>query len=225
MSDTPGVWRVDHVAAGMSFAFAAFFSILTMLVIAGRTASVDHSLIVGLRASASPLLTSVLLAVTFTSGKLALPAAILFAALLYRRVARRTAMFYAGACISAQLLNAFFKHEIGRARPHGISPKLTAAGGYAYPSADVMMAVVIFALGAMLLSREIESRQLRVAVRIIAALFVIAAAIARVYLGAHWPSDVLGGLLAGASCSAFWIAALRAKDERTRNSLRRLARL
>ena len=201
------------MAAGVSFVLAALFSLLSVLVIVGQTASADHALIVWLRAFSSPLLTSVLLAVTFTSGKLALPVAILFAALLYRN-APRTALYYAAACLSAQLLNAFLKHEIARPRPHGVSPKLTAAGGYAYPSADVMMAVVIFALGAMLLSREIESLRLRVLVRAASALFVVAAAVARVYLGAHWPSDVLGGVLAGASASAFWVAALDAHDRR-----------
>ena len=209
-------WRTEFASASVSFVCAALFSILSVLVITGKTASADHTLIVSLRALSSPLVTSVLLVVTFTSGKLALPVAILFTALLYRAAAPRTALFYAAACSSAQLLNAFFKHEIARARPHGVSPRLTAAGGYAYPSADVMMAVVIFALGAMLLSREVASFRMRVAVRVVAVVFVVAVAIARVYLGAHWPSDVLGGVLAGASASAFWVAALHAKDARLR---------
>jgi membrane-associated phospholipid phosphatase len=29
-----------------------------------------------------------------------------------------------------------------------------------------------------------------------------------VYLGAHWPADVVGGVLAGVACSAFWLRAL-----------------
>lgn len=89
-----------------------------------------------------------------------------------------------------------------------MSPLLTAAGGYSYPSADAMLAVVIFGLGALLLTWSIRSVALRLAAIGLAGLFVIAAAIARVYLGAHWPTDVLGGVLAGVACSAFWLRAL-----------------
>lgn len=198
--------RVDPLAAGVAIVCLALFAVLTALVVAGRTSTIDHDLIVSLRESASPLLTTVLLAVTFTSGKLAIPAAIVFAYLLYRRDGLRAALYYAAACLTAQILNAILKHEIGRVRPHGISPKLTAAGGPSYPSADVMMAVVIFGLGTLILSRTIQSAARRAFARSIAIAFIVATAFARVYLGAHWPSDVLGAILAGIACSAFWAA-------------------
>ncbi|HEY2897533.1 MAG TPA: phosphatase PAP2 family protein [Gemmatimonadaceae bacterium] len=184
------------------------FAVLTAMVIEHGTAVVDREMILSLRTDATPILTTFLLAVTFTSGKLAIPALILFAAVLYRQSGARTAGYYIGACVTAELLNAVLKHAIYRVRPHGVSPLLTAAGGYSYPSADAMLAVVIFGLGALLLTRQMRSGAMRLAIIGAAALFVIAAAIARVYLGAHWPADVLGGVLAGVACSAFWLRAL-----------------
>lgn len=197
-----------YVAIGTTMLFA----ILTALVVAKQTAVIDRNLILSLRALASPWLTTVLLAVTFTSGWLAPPAALFFAAMLYRRSGLRAASYYAGACITALILDAVLKHVVNRARPHGVSPRLTAAGGYAYPSADAMLAVVIFGLGTLMLSWTIRSRSTRSAAVCIAALFVVAAAVARVYLGAHWPTDVLGGVLAGAACAALSIMALRRSE-------------
>ena len=184
----------------------SLFCILTVLVIERQTVVIDRQLIEMLRSSATPLFTTAMLTVTFVSGKLAIPAAILLAYLLLRKDGWRTAWYYVAACATAQLLNLLLKYSIGRARPHGVSPKLTAAGGPSYPSADVMMSVVVFGLGAWVLSRTIESAGPRAAVRLSVAIYVIACAVARVYLGAHWPSDVLAALLAGVTCSAFWTA-------------------
>jgi undecaprenyl-diphosphatase len=184
------------------------FVALLAMVITNQTAPIDRELILSLRSDAGPLLTTFLLAVTFTSGKLAVPVLILFAALLYWQGGTRAAACYIGACVTAEILNAILKHVVHRVRPHGVSPLLTAAGGYSYPSADAMLAVVIFGLGALLLTWSIRGGALRLAAIGAAALFVIAAAIARVYLGAHWPTDVLGGVLAGTACSAFWLRAL-----------------
>jgi len=197
------------LAAYVGLISAVFFAALTVLVIANRTAVIDRELILSLRAEASPLLTTILLAVTFTSGKLAIPAAIVFAIALYRRSGARATIYYAAACLVGQLLDALLKYDVARVRPHGISPRLTAAGGFSYPSADAMLAVLIFGLGTWMLARTIRSARARTAALALATVFVVAACVARVYLGAHWPSDVLGGVLAGVACAAFFVSSLR----------------
>ena len=198
--------RLDPQSAIVAIFSLLLFCILTALVIEQRTMVLDRHLIEMLRAQATPIFTTGMLAVTFTSGRLAIPAAALFAFLLFRRDGWRTAWYYVAACLTAQLLNLLLKYGIARPRPHGISPKLTAAGGPSYPSADVMMAVVVFGLGAWVLSRTMKSMAGRSAVRLGIFVYIIAAAVARVYLGAHWPSNVLGAFFAGVTCCAFWTA-------------------
>jgi undecaprenyl-diphosphatase len=198
-----------RLAAYIGLIAAVSFAMLTVLVIANRTAVIDHELILSLRAEASPLLTTILLAVTFTSGKLAIPAAIVFAVALHRRSGARATIYYAVACVAGQLIDALLKYDVARVRPHGISPRLTAAGGFSYPTADAMLAVLIFGLGTVMLAWTIRSARVRAAALSLAAVFIVAASVARVYLGAHWPSDVLGGLLAGIACAAFFVSSLR----------------
>ena len=120
------------IALSVALVTTALFVLLTVLLFAPQTALIDRELIVSLRTEASPLLTTCLLAVTFTSGRLAIPAAILFTAGLYRKAGARQAAYYVGACATAQVLNAILKHAVYRVRPHGVSPLLTAAGGYSY---------------------------------------------------------------------------------------------
>jgi undecaprenyl-diphosphatase len=194
-----------RLVAGVAIVSTALFVVLTALVIARQTDAFDRNLILSLRAIASPWLTTTLLAVTFTSGRLAIPAFIIFAFAIYRRGGLHAAGYYAGACATAQALDAIVKHAVGRVRPHNVSPRLTAAGGFGYPSADAMLAVAIFGLGTLMLCWTIRSRPTRSAALGAAAIFIALASVARVYLGAHWPTDVLGGVLAGIACAAVWI--------------------
>ncbi len=82
-------------------------------------------------------------------------------------------------------------------------PAATAVSGFSFPSQSVMLATVVYGFFAVLVAREMPGRR-RVWPYVIAALLVGLLGFSRLYLGAHWLSDVL----AGASLGLLWITAL-----------------
>jgi undecaprenyl-diphosphatase len=85
---------------------------------------------------------------------------------------------------------------VARPRPPGFTND--AAGVvYSYPSGHVLEALTIFGIIAVLLWRSSLPTIIRVVVPILFAVFVALVAVARVAVGAHYPSDVLASLLAG----------------------------
>ena len=144
-------------------------------------------------------------------GKLSAPLALLLAALIYRINGRDDAVLYTVACLLGEVLYITLKEVVRHHRPVGISPKLTDAGGFGFPSGHTMMAVVIFGLGASrsLYTRR-ASRGVRIGALVFAAILVGLVGMSRIYLGAHWPSDVIGALFAGLA----WSAACLSWEER-----------
>ena len=90
------------------------------------------------------------------------------------------------------ILNLALKQIIMNVRPHDISPKLTDAGWYSFPSGHAMMATMIFGFGAYLLARTLRGTAARRAVIAAGVTITLVVGVSRVYLGAHWPSDALG---------------------------------
>jgi hypothetical protein len=82
-------------------------------------------------------------------------------------------------------------------------PAATAVAGFSFPSATVTLATVVYGFFAVLIARELPGRR-RVWPYLVAALAVGLLGFSRLYLGAHWLSDVL----AGAALGTAWIAAL-----------------
>lgn len=82
-------------------------------------------------------------------------------------------------------------------------PAAMAVAGFDFPSAQVTMATVVFGFFAVLIARELPGRR-RAWPYGIAAIAVATIAFARLYLGAHWLTDVLGGIFLGVA----WIAVL-----------------
>jgi undecaprenyl-diphosphatase len=121
----------------------------------------------------------------------------------------RTALVIALTAISGELLNAAMKHAFNRPRP-AIVPHLRAAFSTSFPSGHAMeSAIVYLTLGAMLM-RVAESRLTKIYILGMAVLLTMVVGISRVYLGVHYPTDVIGGWIIGfVWASVCWLAEQR----------------
>ncbi len=78
-----------------------------------------------------------------------------------------------------------------------------ASSGFGFPSVSVTMATITFGFFAVLIARELPGRT-RVWPYLLSGIIVSVIGFARIYLGAHWLSDVIGGMLFG----MFWLLVL-----------------
>lgn len=137
-------------------------------------------------------------------GTIATPVALLIAWYLFRREARLSARCFVTTALSGWALNILLKLLFRRPRP-AILPHLDAAGGYSYPSGHAMLAPLVFGLGAVLIARRLDRWPGRL-VTTMGLMLAGGIALSRVYLAVHYPSDVIGALLAGCGWAALGVA-------------------
>lgn len=104
------------------------------------------------------------------------------------------------------VLNLVLKHVFARARPDLFH--IVAAAGYSFPSGHAMVSLCFYGMTAYVIVRRLHSRLGRLAVISVTALLVAAIGVSRIYLGVHYPSDVVAGYAAGSMWLAFCISML-----------------
>ena len=113
-------------------------------------------------------------------------------------------------------INLGLKELAARPRPDA-ALAVVEETGYAFPSGHTVFATAFYGALIYLLGHwgAFPNRPaLRWATQGILALFILAVGVSRVYLGAHWPSDVIGGFLFGALCLAVLVAVWRMAQTR-----------
>jgi undecaprenyl-diphosphatase len=94
------------------------------------------------------------------------------------------------------LLNIVLKHAFHRQRPVLENPLVTLSS-YGFPSGHTMGATIFYGLMALLAVRRLKRWWQRALVFAVAAVVILSIALSRIYLGAHYLSDILGALAAG----------------------------
>ncbi|KPI19488.1 phosphoesterase PA-phosphatase related protein [Actinobacteria bacterium OK006] len=117
--------------------------------------------------------------------------------LAWRRSAWWPALWVTAACVLGTVVQQSLKAAVGRARPVWPDP-VDSAHYAAFPSGHAMTATVVCGLLLWLLQLYGAGRALRRTALALAVVSVVGVGLTRVWLGVHWPSDVLGGWLLGA---------------------------
>ncbi len=117
----------------------------------------------------------------------------------------REVRFFLLSAAGCLLLNVLLKGAFHRARPSAELPYLMVRPtSFSFPSGHTMGNAGVIGSLAVVIRVLRPPKRLWITSSVLAALWVLGVALSRVYLGAHYPSDVLGGLLAGAS----WVSAV-----------------
>ena len=126
---------------------------------------------------------------------------IVSAALLYLSKAKISAYWL--------ILNAFIIQGGGNTalklifdRPRPSGEHLVSASGTSFPSGHSMGSMLLYGTLIILLPQFIKNKPLRILIQILLGCLILLVGTSRIYLGVHYPSDVLGGFLAGAC----WLA-------------------
>ena len=121
---------------------------------------------------------------------------------------RQAALMVAGSIISGMLLSQALKWGFARPRPE-LVPHAVRVYTQSFPSGHAMMAAVVYLTLGTLLARTQPSRRIKVYLLAVAALVTVLVGVSRVYLGVHWPTDVLAGWAGGAAWAVLcWLVML-----------------
>lgn len=132
------------------------------------------------------------------SGGVMVPLIAAVAAWLVAQRCWRTAGYWLATAVSAELTVVVLRLTLGRHRPLAIYHGLEQ---YSFPSGHATISAVVLAYLAFLVTRG-QSARWRIGVGTTAAIYVALVGFSRLYLGAHWLSDVLGGFSFGLAAAA-----------------------
>ena len=172
-------------------------AVLTIMVVAGGTDRADAEVLRFVHAHRVGSLTAALGAVTWLGSFWVLaPLSLAVGSwVLARRREAWPLSALATAVVAAGLSHQVLKRLLDRPRP----PDPLAVGGmfdgWAFPSGHATQSLAVWGLLAVIASSRLRRR--RWLPPVLAGVVVLAVGASRVYLGAHWPSDVVGGFALG----------------------------
>jgi membrane-associated phospholipid phosphatase len=205
------------VAGLMAAALAlALFSWLGREILTGVTPVIDDRLRAGLHSLASPGLTRLMIAASLYGGPAGLaPAGGVLALGFLLRGWRRGAFLVLVTMAGAGLLDTMLKHTFARVRPAAFFDYPLPVS-HSFPSGHAFFAASFFGGLAVLVSGRVRNQVLRGVIWLVAVGLILLIGGSRIYLGVHYPSDVVAGYAA----ATIWVAAVAFGDRLARHRRR-----
>lgn len=207
-----GVLAAILAVAGGLFAFAR----LASEVVEGDTRRFDEAVLLALRNPADlsdplgpPWLEEMMRDLTALGGTAVLTlVTVAVAGFLILTGKRRAAATVGVAVVGGLLLSNALKWGFARPRPD-LVPHGQAVYTQSFPSSHAMLSAVVYLTLGALLARTQPRRRVKLYFLAVAAILTVLVGASRVYLGVHWPTDVLAGWTLGAGWALLcWLATL-----------------
>ncbi|AIQ41213.1 phosphatase PAP2 family protein [Paenibacillus sp. FSL R7-0297] len=193
--------------------FLLGFILIAVLVKQGGAAGFDRAVIHIVQSMESPPLTALAKSLSLVgSSRLAIGISLLTMTILFFALKHRMELaLFLWVGLGSQLLNTLLKLWFHRERP--TVHRLIEQAGYSFPSGHSMAAFSLYGVIAYLLWRHMHNRRERFILILFTVLMTGGIGWSRIYLGVHYPSDVIGGYAA----SGAWLMLSAACFEAYRN--------
>ena len=194
------------IALSGTYAFARYASHVS----SGRTQAFDDAVLRWIAAHRSPAFEPVMLEITFLgTGTVVMAIVAVSALFLWLTRHRYSAILLLIATFGGIALNNLLKVGFGRPRPQ-LFDWGTHVVSWSFPSGHAMSAAVVYGTVAYLAARLQVRHRHRVVTMLCATLLILLIGVSRLYLGVHYPSDVIAGVIIGLAWAAFCMATLEA---------------
>jgi undecaprenyl-diphosphatase len=186
------------------------FAELAGHVNAGRTQAFDDAVMQFVARHQQPLLRNMMVEITaLGTGIVVTMIVVVSSAVLWLNHHRHSAVLLLVVTVGGIVLNNLLKSGFGRPRPQ-IFEWGTHALSSSFPSGHAMSSAVVYGTVAYLVARLQRERLPRVLTIIVAGILIVLISASRLYLGVHYPSDVLAGVVIGLAWTGFCMAVLEA---------------
>ena len=196
---------------GLMLALGAlfFFGWLADEMAEGDTAQFDESVRAYVHSYASPVLTEAMRVFSFLGSTLFLVLlGIIIVGIFYYLKHRHAAIIFTITTLGASILITSLKYAFHRARPEPFFNTILPSSD-SFPSGHSLGSFCFYLSLAAILNNRVEKFRLKILIWIIAAAIVLLIGISRIYLGVHYPSDVLAGFVVG----FIWVITIAATDK------------
>jgi undecaprenyl-diphosphatase len=199
------------IAIGIAALGALAFKMIADEALEGDTHAFDTSILMALREpgdAENPIgpdwLADVMADVTALGGNAVLTLLVVGVVVYLLSVGKRgTALLVGGAVGSGAILSTFLKLGFDRPRPDLVA-HLAHAYSSSFPSGHAMLSAVTYLTLGVLLARAHERRRTKIIVMTYGVTLTVLIGLSRIYLGVHWPTDVMAGWALGTAWAALW---------------------